>query len=70
MVFGTSDKEKSQAVGPGAGMCKQSLSHLWMHAIDGLAKVTDVIDLLPKLLSFRSWWLWDVELHVEKVQIG
>lgn len=70
MVFGTSDKEKSHAVGPGAGMCKQSSSHLWMHAIDGLAKVADVIDLLPKLLSLRSWWLWHVELHVEKVQIG
>lgn len=70
MVFSTSDKEKSQELGPGAGMCKQSSSHLWMHAIDGLTKVTDVIDLLPKLLSFRSWWLWDVELNVEKVQIG
>lgn len=55
MVFSTADKEKSQAlVGPGAGMCKQSSSHLWMHTIDGLTKVTDVIDLLPKLLSFRS----------------
>lgn len=70
MVFSTSDKEKSQALDPGAGMCKQSSSHLWMHATDGLPKVTDVTDLLLKLLSFRSRWLWDVELNAEKVQIG
>lgn len=54
MVFSTSDKEKNKALGPGAGMCKQSSSHLCVHAMDRLTKVTDVIDFLPKLLSFRS----------------
>lgn len=54
MMFSTSEKEKNQALIPGAGMCKQTLSHLFVHAIDGLNKVTNVINLLPKLHSFRN----------------